>query len=39
VLTGFVIGVAGYASAFGVLAAILALATLLLRGLPAPASR
>ncbi len=39
VLTGFVIGIAGYASAFGVLAAILALATLLLRGLPAPASR
>ncbi len=39
VLTGFVIGVAGYASAFGVLAAILALAILLLRGLPAPASR
>ncbi|MEW6120461.1 MAG: MFS transporter [Pseudomonadota bacterium] len=39
VLTGFVIGIAGYASAFGVLAAILSLATLLLRGLPAPASR
>ena len=39
VLTGFVVGIAGYASAFGVLAAILVLATLLLRGLPAPASR
>ncbi len=39
VLTGFIIGLAGYATAFGVLAALLALASLLLRGLPAPPRR
>lgn len=39
VLAGFIIGVAGYASAFGILAALLALAAPLLRGLPTPPSR
>ena len=36
VLTGFIVTHLGYASAFGTLAASLVLATLLLRGLPAP---
>ena len=36
VLTGFIIAHLGYASAFGTLAAALAVATLLLRGLPSP---
>ena len=38
VLTGFIIGIAGYGSAFGTLAAVLVLASLLLGALPKPAA-